>query len=468
MSARPSAGPMSARASAAPMSARASAGPMSARGTADSTGPDTFDVAIVGASLAGCTAATLFARRGLRVALLERQADPDASKRICTHFIQPSATPTIERLGLAPAIEAAGGVRNALDVWSRFGWIRVAPESRDAPLPYGYSIQRAKLDPLVRGLAATEPNIHLVLGATACGLRFEAGECRGVEVETRDGRRRAISARLVVAADGRRSKVAEMARVPARVRPNARVMYYAYYRDLPLPSGTRGQLWFLEPDVAYAYPNDEGLTLLAWAFGQERVAAFKRDPEAAFARRFADLPLAPNLRAATRVSPLLGQLELSNLSRPAAARGLAFVGDAAMASDPLWAVGCGWAFQSAEWLVESTADALVAGRDLASALGRYRRRHRAELAGHHLMIASYATGRALLPHERLFLSAAARDPVTARRLAAFGERLVGPTGFVTPRNVSRAVGVVLAERLRRIGTRRPLASHAEVREALEG
>jgi 2-polyprenyl-6-methoxyphenol hydroxylase-like FAD-dependent oxidoreductase len=429
---------------------------------------DAVDVAIVGASLAGCTAATLFARRGLRVALLERQADPEASKRICTHFIQPSATSTIDRLGLAPAIEAAGGVRNALDVWSRFGWIRVVPESPDFPLPYGYSIQRAKLDPLVRGLAAAEPNVALVLGATACGLRFEAGECRGVEIETRDGRRRVLDARLVVGADGRRSKVAELARVPARVRPNARVMYYAYYRDLPLSSGTRGQLWFLEPDVAYAYPNDDGLTLVAWAFGRERVAAFKRDPEATFVRRFAELPLAPNLRAATRVAPLLGQLDLGNLSRPAAARGLAFVGDAAMASDPLWAVGCGWAFQSAEWLVESTADALVTGRDLGRALACYRRRHRAELAGHHLMIASYATGRALLPHERLFLSAAASDPVTARRLAAFGERLIRPTAFVTPRNVGRALGVVVAERLRRIGSRSSLASHPKVREALEG
>lgn len=431
------------------------------------TNADTFDVAIVGASLAGCTAATLFARRGLRVALLERQADPDASKRICTHFIQPSATPTIERLGLVPAIEAAGGVRNALDVWSRFGWIRVTPESADHMLPYGYSIRRAKLDPLVRGLAAVESNVELVLGATACGLRFEAGECRGVEIETRDGRRRVIAARLVVAADGRRSKVAEMARVPARIRPNGRVMYYAYYRDLPLPSGTRGQLWFLEPDVAYAYPNDDGITLVAWAFGQERVAEFKRDPEATFARRFAGLDLAPNLRAATRVSPLLGQLDLSNLSRPASARGLAFVGDAAMASDPLWAVGCGWAFQSAEWLVESTADALVARHELTPTLARYRRRHRAELAGHHLMIASYATGRPLLPHERLFLSAAARDPVTALRLAAFGERLIGPAAFVT-RTVGRAVGVVLADRLRRMGTRDPAASHAQVREALEG
>jgi hypothetical protein len=26
------------------------------------------------------------------------------------------------------------------------------------------------------------------------------------------------------------------------------------------------------------------------------------------------------------------------------------VGDAAIAADPMWGVGCGWAFQSGEWL----------------------------------------------------------------------------------------------------------------------
>ena len=40
-----------------------------------------------------------------------------------------------------------------------------------------------------------------------------------------------------------------------------------------------------------------------------------------------------------------------------------------LTSGPLWAVGCGWALQSAEWLVESTAEALVAHHDLA---GRWR------------------------------------------------------------------------------------------------
>ncbi|HTR88725.1 MAG TPA: FAD-dependent oxidoreductase, partial [Solirubrobacteraceae bacterium] len=46
------------------------------------------DVAVVGASLAGCASAILLARAGARVALVEKSPDPAAFKRICTHYIQ--------------------------------------------------------------------------------------------------------------------------------------------------------------------------------------------------------------------------------------------------------------------------------------------------------------------------------------------------------------------------------------------
>ena len=41
---------------------------------------DDFDVAIVGASIAGCTAATFLGRQGARVALVESHSDPSATR----------------------------------------------------------------------------------------------------------------------------------------------------------------------------------------------------------------------------------------------------------------------------------------------------------------------------------------------------------------------------------------------------
>jgi hypothetical protein len=39
---------------------------------------------------------------------------------VCTHFVQPSAYPVLERIGLDQLIERAGGVPNGIDLWSRY------------------------------------------------------------------------------------------------------------------------------------------------------------------------------------------------------------------------------------------------------------------------------------------------------------------------------------------------------------
>ena len=67
-----------------------------------------FDVVVIGAGLAGCTTARLFALKGLDVALVEHHGDMQAFKQLCTHFIQASAMPTLRRLGLDQLIEDAG------------------------------------------------------------------------------------------------------------------------------------------------------------------------------------------------------------------------------------------------------------------------------------------------------------------------------------------------------------------------
>src|SRR3954449_8986964 len=167
-----------------------------------------YDAVVVGASIGGGTAATLLARQGARVALVERHADKDFYKALCTHFIQASATPTIERLGLAGPIEAAGGVRNGLELWTRHGWVRPAPDE-SYPYPrYGYDIRREKLDPMLRDLAAATPGVELMLGQTVTGVLDTPGRPRGVRVRDRSRTERDIAARVVIAADGRDSHVA--------------------------------------------------------------------------------------------------------------------------------------------------------------------------------------------------------------------------------------------------------------------
>src|ERR1700712_1799329 len=87
-----------------------------------------YDAVIVGGSLAGCTAAIMLGRAGQRVALVEKSPDPAAYKRMCSHFIQASGVPTIERLGLLEPIVDAGGVRSRIRAWTQWGWIVAPPE----------------------------------------------------------------------------------------------------------------------------------------------------------------------------------------------------------------------------------------------------------------------------------------------------------------------------------------------------
>src|SRR3954467_7506160 len=104
-----------------------------------------YDAVIVGASLAGCATAIGLGRAGQRVAVVEKQPDPGAYKRMCSHFIQASGVPTIERLGLLEPVVEAGGVRSRVRARTPWGWI-VAPEEK---ANLCLNLRREKLDPLV-------------------------------------------------------------------------------------------------------------------------------------------------------------------------------------------------------------------------------------------------------------------------------------------------------------------------------
>jgi 2-polyprenyl-6-methoxyphenol hydroxylase-like FAD-dependent oxidoreductase len=404
-----------------------------------------YDVAIVGGSIAGCTAATLFGRAGRRVALIESHPDPAAYKKLCTTFIHPSAVPSIQRLGLDERIESEGGVRNGIDVWARWGWIR-RPVSASGTTDHGYSIQRQKLDPMLRELAGMTPGVDLLLGSRARSLIRENGRIRGVGTTDTEGRTFEIRAKLVVAADGRNSAVAELADVGARRwKSHKRAVYFALYKNVALSAGTKAQVWFLNPDLAYAFPMDDGLTILAYGFPQTQAKEFKQDIEENFVRRFESLPDGPRFDPQDRVGPVMGVIDYPTIWRRSPPPGLAFIGDAAITADYVWGVGCGWAFQSAEWLADATSGSLDSPERLDAGVKRYRR-HLRKLAAHFVLVCDYQTGRRLNPIEKLLFSAGAKDPVTAELIQAFSARSIPVREFLAPSALARAARVNLTHR----------------------
>lgn len=384
--------------------------------------PPDYDVVVAGASLAGCTAAILLGRAGMRVALVDQRPDPRAFKRICSHFIQSSAVPTLERLGLLEPILAAGGRRTPMRAWTRWGWIAPPPGRASQAV----NLRRELLDPMIREAAAQTPGVELMLGLSGCGLVREGKAVRGLVVRDRDGAEAELRAQLVVGADGRDSRLAELAGVKSKTLPHGRFAYGAYFEGPPPAPEGASAIWFLDPQWAAAFPTDGGQVFYGAMLTKDRLAEFRHDPTEAIVSFFAALPDGPPIHSSRRVSPVVGKVEMPNRVRRPVAPGLALAGDAALAVDPLFGVGCGWALQSAEWLADSVAPALRGEEPLRRGLARYRRKHASELRGHATMINDYATGRPLRPGERALFAAAARDPEIAARFDPLATRRAKP------------------------------------------
>jgi flavin-dependent dehydrogenase len=140
---------------------------------------------------------------------------------------------------------------------------------------------------------------------------------------------------------------------------------------------------------------------------------------------FARLPDGPDLDGATLAGKVVGYVDYGIVRRdPAPCADVALAGDAALTCDPVMAIGCGWALQSAAWLADAVAPALAGGEPVAAALRRYRRLHGRRLGGHHRMLTAEARAHRMNPVKRLLFSGAARDPQLAGLVHRYAQRSV--------------------------------------------
>src|SRR4051812_16061166 len=158
-----------------------------------------YDAVVIGAGLAGCSAALQLARRGRRVLLLEAERYP--VHKMCGEFLSPEARGLFRELGVDAAIEAAGAVpirRVAITTRDGAAWTGRLPGEATG-------LSRWTLDPLLFD-AAVAAGADGVQGAAA---REVTGDARdGFVVRyTADGREVEVETRLVVGAFGKRSRL---------------------------------------------------------------------------------------------------------------------------------------------------------------------------------------------------------------------------------------------------------------------
>lgn len=315
-----------------------------------------WDVIIAGAGPAGCATAAALAERGRRVLLLDRGAVPHP--RLCTHAIMPAGLSVLAEMGILDEIEAAGAQR-WWGVTLRFNGVRMqAPlPSGWCQFPYGVTLRRHLLDPILLSAVERRQDAEVRLGWSVEGLLGRDGAVRGVRVRDPGGRERRLGARLVVAADGRRSRLARLARLTERRLPNRHVALIGYVAGVPAEEHPHLEAFYDHGRSASMLPADGGLRVVGvmaspdrWPrgeWGQRMLAELRAYPGMAERLRGARLVGAPR--------PVRG---LRNMLRRTSRPGFAVVGDAAAQTDPAFGQGISWALRSGSRLARA-ADALL-------------------------------------------------------------------------------------------------------------
>ncbi|BBZ58096.1 hypothetical protein MPHO_50880 [Mycolicibacterium phocaicum] len=325
--------------------------------------PESCDVVIIGARLAGASAAAHMARAGLDVVALDRSSFP--SDQLSTHLLFPDGINEIRRMGALPGILSHNPTRSP---WmqlvvnhGRPDESRILERWRPAgPIDYCLCVPRILQDvELVNAARAAGADVRerhrlvevLWRGGRACGVRYA----------DRDGNQFDLMAKLVIGADGRRSSVAAQvgAFAPYRASRNGRALVFRYGDDpqFGTQAGQTIHQWRDEDSMAFLFPSTPAGRMLMLFMGPAQEAAeASKDPEGYWDRKLAVHPgMAERCRGAENLSGLRATGDTTSYFRASSGPGWVLIGDAGHFKDPV--------------IGQGQRDALWSGRRLAEMLG---------------------------------------------------------------------------------------------------
>lgn len=337
------------------------------------------DVLVLGGGPAGAATALLAARAGVRVAVVERERFP--RRKVCGEFLSAEGCAVLGRLGLRAAVEARGA-----HPIERFRLTDPRGRAIESTLPdlgedgrAALGISRATLDDLLLR-AAAGAGADVRERVTALEPLLDDGRVVGVRARTagRAGDHR-VRARVVVAADGRRSALGRALHPELGDPTSAHAgSWYGLECHLEGPHpGLRGTVELHVFDGGYLglSLNEDGRINLALVVTKGALARHGGSPDTLLARGLARNPaVAALLRGRPRVDgdwKSVGPLR-SGPRRPAA-RGALFVGDAAGTVDPFSGEGMSHALAAAEMAAPFAIRAAGAGGLAAREANAYAR-----------------------------------------------------------------------------------------------
>ena len=195
------------------------------------------DVIVVGGGPAGSTAATMMARKGLRVLLLERDRFP---RHHVGESLLPSSLPVLDELGVLPAVQAEGFLPKwgATMVWGRdqAPWSWYFSES-NRRYPHSYQVWRPRFDQLLLENARAN-GVDVREGYRVTDVLFRGVQATGVAYTGPYGRPGAAGGPFVVDASGQAGLLAgrlDLRRWDSSFQNLAVYSYFTGAQRLPPP-----------------------------------------------------------------------------------------------------------------------------------------------------------------------------------------------------------------------------------------
>ena len=326
------------------------------------------DIVVIGGGPGGSAAATMLARQGWQVLLLEREYFP---RPHIGESLLPASIPILEELGVLPAVEAQGFLKKwgATMVWGQdktpWSWYFGETNRR---YPHAYQVWRPRFDQLLLNNAAAN-GVTVRQGCQVTRVLFDApspesepgfpakekpanGRAAGVQFRDEQGNDATVNARFVLDASGQAAVLGRqlnLRRWDDAFRNLAVYAYYAGARRLPPPADTNifiesypnGWLWNIPLHTGQASVG----AVVDSAAGEAQVRELGL---AAFLEQ--QLAQAPHtaglLAAAQRVSAPQIVKDWSYACDNIAGDGYALLGDAACFIDPLFSSGVHLALMS--------------------------------------------------------------------------------------------------------------------------
>jgi 2-polyprenyl-6-methoxyphenol hydroxylase-like FAD-dependent oxidoreductase len=326
---------------------------------------EAYDVVIVGGGIAGGALATVLARGGIAVAVLER--DPVPIDKVRGEFMAHWGVAELQRLGLLDILAAAGGV---------------FPKQA---IPYDENLPGDAALPFALNLSAQLPGVpgpfclsHPVMCATLAAAAEAAGatflrSVQKIDVSvgspptvsfSRDGAANEWRPRLVIGADGRNSQVRRQLAMKVQADPPHNLLGGMLVEGVPeWPQdlqviGTEGRVHFL----VFPQGGDRIRLNLCYDFADKAPYAGSRRQDNLIAA-FAGLRCLPYAAAIARARPIGPFNSFSNedhwIEDPTAP-GVVLVGDAAGHNDPIIGQGLSIALRDVRLVGETI---LAGGRE---------------------------------------------------------------------------------------------------------